>query len=57
MTYSFEPVPEGTRFTAHVTPEARGLGRVMAPLMNIMIRRVNRKHLERLRAVLERTSP
>jgi uncharacterized protein YndB with AHSA1/START domain len=52
-TYLVEAAPEGTRFTAHLTPETRGLGKLLSPLMGLMIRKINQQHLEALRRALE----
>lgn len=51
--YIIEPVPEGTRVTLNPHPEARGLGRLMEPLMGWMIKRLNERHLADLRTALE----
>jgi uncharacterized protein YndB with AHSA1/START domain len=48
-----EPAAEGTRVTLNPHPEARGVGRVLSPLLAVMIRRLNRQHLDALRQVLE----
>ena len=52
--YLVEPAPEGTRVTLNPHPEARGLGKLMAPLMGLMIKRLNKAHLDDLRRMLER---
>lgn len=54
--YLIEPAPEGARVTLNPHPEARGFGKLMAPLMGLMIKRLNQKHLEALRRAVERTS-
>ena len=51
--YLVEPAGDGTRVTLNPHPEARGIGRIMAPLLAVMIRRLNRQHLDDLRKVLE----
>lgn len=51
--YFVEPALGGSRVTLNPHPEARGIGRLMAPLIALMIRRLNRQHLEALRHVLE----
>jgi uncharacterized protein YndB with AHSA1/START domain len=51
--YLVEPAPEGSRVTLNPHPEARGFGKVLAPLMARIIDRLNREHLEALRQVLE----
>lgn len=51
--YFVEPAPGGSRVTLNPHPEARGIGRLMAPLIALMIRRLNRQHLEALRHALE----
>lgn len=53
--YLVEPAPGGSRVVLNPHPEARGIGKVLAPLMAMMIRRLNRQHLEDLRRELERT--
>lgn len=45
--------PKGTRVTLNPHPDARGIARILAPLIAVMIRRLNRQHLGRLRQVLE----
>jgi Polyketide cyclase / dehydrase and lipid transport len=52
--YLVEPGPGGSTVTLNPHPEARGVGKLLAPLMAIMIRRLNRKHLDDLRRELER---
>ena len=51
--YLVEPATDGTRVTLNPHPEARGAGRMLAPLMAVMIRRLNRGHLDALRQALE----
>jgi uncharacterized protein YndB with AHSA1/START domain len=51
--YLVEPAEGGSRVTLNPHPEARGFGKLMAPLMGAMIRRLNKQHLERLRVALE----
>jgi uncharacterized protein YndB with AHSA1/START domain len=51
--YVVEPAPGGTRVTLNPRPEARGVGRIMAPLLAVMIKRLNRQHLDALRRLLE----
>ncbi|MFL5684971.1 MAG: SRPBCC family protein [Chloroflexota bacterium] len=51
--YLVEPAPEGSRVTLNPHPEVRGVGRLMAPLITFMGRRLNREHLEMLREVLD----
>lgn len=41
------PAPEGARVTLNPHPEARGVGKIMAPLIGIMIKRLNQRHLRR----------
>ena len=55
--YVIEPVPGGSRVTLNPHPEARGFGSVLAPLMGIMIKRLNQQHLEALRRNLEGAPP
>jgi uncharacterized protein YndB with AHSA1/START domain len=52
--YLVEPAPEGSRVTLNPRPESRGVGRIMAPLMTFMIRRINEEHLRDLRKQLEK---
>ena len=52
--YLVEPAPEGSRVTLNPRPDVRGIGRIMAPLITIMGRRLNRDHLEALRQSLEK---
>jgi hypothetical protein len=51
--YLVEAAADGTRVTLNPHPEAKGLGRILAPLLAVMIRRLNRQHLDALRQVLE----
>lgn len=51
--YLVEPAPEGARVTLNPHPEARGFGKLMAPLMGLMIRRLNHEHLDALRRAVE----
>lgn len=51
--YRVEPTPGGSKVTLDPHPEARGFGKVMAPLMGVMIRRMNRQHLASLKQQLE----
>ena len=51
--YLVEPAPGGSRVTLNPHPDARGIGRLMAPLIALMIRRLNRAHLDTLRRLLE----
>ena len=51
--YWVEAAPEGTRVTLNPHPETRGFGKMMAPLMRLMITRLNRQHLDALRKALE----
>ena len=51
--YLVEPAPEGARVTLNPHPEARGFGKLMAPLMGMMIKRYNREHLDELRRAVE----
>jgi uncharacterized protein YndB with AHSA1/START domain len=53
--YLIEPAPEGARITLNPHPETRGLGKIMAPLIGVMVKRLNRKHLDDLRQALEAT--
>jgi hypothetical protein len=53
ITYLFEPVGTGTRFTPRIDLEPEGMARLMAPLLPSMIRRGNAKFVENLRRVLE----
>src|SRR5207248_995699 len=51
--YAVDIDPAGSRVTLNPHPEARGFGKVMAPLMGSMIKRLNRQHLDALRKQLE----
>jgi ribosome-associated toxin RatA of RatAB toxin-antitoxin module len=51
--YVVEPDAQGTRVTLNPYPEARGVGRLISPLLSLMIKRLNRQHLEALRKELE----
>ena len=51
--YLVEPAPEGARVTLNPHPEARGFGKLMAPLMGMMIKRYNQEHLDALRRAVE----
>ena len=51
--YLIEPDAAGTRVTLNPCPETRGIGRIMSPLLALMIKRLNRQHLEALRKELE----
>ena len=53
--YLVEPVAEGTRVTLNPHPETRGIGRILAPLVGLMIKRLNQQHLIALRQTLERS--
>jgi uncharacterized protein YndB with AHSA1/START domain len=53
--YLIESTPEGVRVTLNPHPEARGFGKLMAPLIGVMIKRLNRKHLDALRQAVEGT--
>jgi carbon monoxide dehydrogenase subunit G len=53
--YLVEPAAGGTRVTLNPHPETRGVGRILAPLIELMIRRLNRQHIDALRQALERT--
>jgi hypothetical protein len=52
--YLVEPAPEGSRVTLNPRPEVRGIGRIMAPMITFMGRRLNEEHLEALRKQLEK---
>ena len=51
--YLVEPNADGTRVTLNPHPDARGIARILAPLIAVMIRRLNRHHIDTLRHVLE----
>ena len=53
--YLVEPAGDGTRVTLNPHPEARGVGRILAPLLAVMIKRLNQQHLDALRLSLERS--
>jgi uncharacterized protein YndB with AHSA1/START domain len=52
--YLVEAAAGGTRVTLNPHPEARGLGRLLSPLLALVIRRLNRQHLDTLRQLLEK---
>jgi uncharacterized protein YndB with AHSA1/START domain len=52
--YLIESAGEGALVTLNPHPEARGFGKLMAPLMGIMIKRMNQKYLDALRAAVQR---
>ena len=51
--YAVEPAPGGSLVTLNPRPEVRGIGRIMAPMITSMGRRLNREHLDALRRELE----
>ncbi|MBD8869563.1 SRPBCC family protein [Nocardioides donggukensis] len=53
-TYTWEPVPGGTRMTLRNTGEPAGFSKVAAPVMAAAMRRATTKDLRRLSAVLSR---
>lgn len=55
--YLVEPAPGGSRVTLNPHPEMRGIGRLFAPLMGPMVRRLNQQHLVALRKALESSQP
>ncbi|WP_298589704.1 SRPBCC family protein [uncultured Kocuria sp.] len=52
-TYTWEPVPGGTRMTLRNSGEPAGFARLGARVLAAQIRRANRQDLEALRRVLE----
>jgi uncharacterized protein YndB with AHSA1/START domain len=52
--YLVEAAPGGTKVTLNPHPEARGIGRIMGPFLALMIKRLNRQHIEALRRELEK---
>jgi len=52
-SYTVERADDGSRVTLNPHPEVRGMGRLMQPLIALMVRRLNRDHLEALRRQLE----
>src|SRR5688572_2215500 len=55
-TYTWEPAgPTATRMTLRNRGEPAGFAKVTAPLMAAAMRRANRKDLEHLKALLERS--
>jgi uncharacterized protein YndB with AHSA1/START domain len=57
LTYLFEPVGGGTRFTRQVQIKVSGMMKLMEPLMRLMIPRGNTKFLANLKRVLEEKEP
>jgi uncharacterized membrane protein len=54
-TYTWDDAPAGgTRMTLRNRGEPAGFSKVAAPMMGAVMRRANRKDLERLKAILER---
>lgn len=51
--YLVEAAAGGTRVTLNPRPEARGFGKIISPLLAVMIKRLNRQHLEALKRELE----
>jgi uncharacterized protein YndB with AHSA1/START domain len=51
--YLVEAAAGGSKVTLNPHPEARGIGQMMSPLMGLMIKRLNRQHIEALRRELE----
>ena len=51
--YRVDPAPDGTLWTAHLTPEPRGAMRLMRPIVERQIRRFNEEALRNLRSRLE----
>jgi uncharacterized membrane protein len=56
-TYTWEPVPEGTRMTLRNRGNPSGFSRVTAPMMERAMRRATSKDLSRLKALLEGLDP
>jgi uncharacterized protein YndB with AHSA1/START domain len=52
--YVVEAAPGGSRVTLNPHPEARGVGRIMAPLLAVMIKRLQRQHLDAIRQAIEK---
>jgi hypothetical protein len=56
-TYTWQDAPGGgTRMTLRNRGEPEGFGRIVGPAMAVAIRRANRKDLERLKEILERSA-
>ena len=53
-TYTWEPVPAGTRMTLNNAGEPTGLTRLAAPVVERAMRRATTKDLARLAALMER---
>jgi uncharacterized protein YndB with AHSA1/START domain len=49
--YLVEPEGTGSRITLNPHPETRGPGSILAPLLAMMIRRLNRQHIAALREI------
>src|SRR5207253_6658751 len=43
--YRVEPAAGGTLVTLNPQPEVRGIGRILAPLLALVLRRLNQQHL------------
>ena len=50
--YMVDAAPDGTLVTLNPHPEARGFGKLIAPLMGMMIKRLNKQHLAALNKAL-----
>jgi uncharacterized protein YndB with AHSA1/START domain len=53
LTYLFEPVDGGTRFTRRIQIKVSGMMRLMEPLMRLMAPRGNARFLSNLKRLLE----
>ncbi|MDH4208636.1 MAG: SRPBCC family protein [Anaerolineae bacterium] len=52
-TWTFEPAPEGTRFTLNSRAQSEGLGRVSSSLFDGMFKKRLGANLARLKAIME----
>ncbi|SRR6266480_2458000 len=53
--YFVEPAQDGTRVTLNPHPDVRGIGRILAPLLALIVKRLNQQHLAALGQQLERS--
>jgi hypothetical protein len=51
--FEFEPVPEGTRLTQSIIVQPKGMGKLMAPILRVMVRRRLREVASEIGTYLE----